>query len=145
MRKSNFGIVLFSIVCIVLLAACKQSSTPIVSSNEVDKAVILVENDKGQELKWEAEDPNFLKTLIGNLNLVFGKDDGNAQNFDQSLTQTQKNFKYEIEFYDKDKSIQVIKILQENKVTIGKKEYTVDENNEDELNSLKNHLLTVVE
>lgn len=127
----------------VLMAACKQSNTPVISSSDVDKVIILVKTDQETELKWKAEDLNFLKKFVGNINLVFGQNDENTQRFDRTLTEKQKKVEYQVEFYNKSKIIQDIKISEGNKLTIDKKEYTIDEKKENALDSLKNLLLTV--
>ncbi|MFS1030054.1 hypothetical protein ACFC89_15605 [Enterococcus casseliflavus] len=143
MKKCRFFIVLFLMVYMVLMAACKQSNTPVISSSDVDKVIILVKTDQETELKWKAEDLNFLKKFVGNINLVFGQNDENTQRFDRTLTEKQKKVEYQVEFYNKSKIIQDIKISEGNKLTIDKKEYTIDEKKENALDSLKNLLLTV--
>ncbi|MGN8982786.1 hypothetical protein ACTNBL_10790 [Enterococcus villorum] len=128
---------------LLLLGACKQKSNPVVSLEKVDKVVILVKDDEGKEKNWKATDPNFLKTLIGNLNVLFDKSDKNAQRYDMKLTSKQKRFNYQIKFYKNNDIVQDIQISQVNKVTIDKEKFTIGKEKENELDSLKNHLLLV--
>ncbi|EOH88949.1 hypothetical protein BH747_03510 [Enterococcus villorum] len=134
---------LFSMFYLLLLGACKQKSNPVVSLEKVDKVVILVKDDEGKEKNWKATDPNFLKTLIGNLNVLFDKSDKNAQRYDMKLTSKQKRFNYQIKFYKNNDIVQDIQISQVNKVTIDKEKFTIGKEKENELDSLKNHLLLV--
>ncbi len=76
---------------------------------------------------------------------MFVKKDENAQNFSMKLTPSQSQFNYQIVFYKKDKIVYNIEISNGNKVVINKEEYLIKENKESELNSLKNHLLSVVQ
>ncbi|WP_241546166.1 hypothetical protein [Enterococcus villorum] len=143
MKKRELFIVLFSMFYLLLLGACKQKSNPVVSLEKVDKVVILVKDDEGKEKNWKATDPNFLKTLIGNLNVLFDKSDKNAQRYDMKLTSKQKRFNYQIKFYKNNDIVQDIQISQVNKVTIDKEKFTIGKEKENELDSLKNHLLLV--
>ncbi|MGL4645222.1 MAG: hypothetical protein ACRCVH_12935 [Vagococcus fluvialis] len=143
-RYKSIIFVLF-VICLVILSACKGSTPPTISVDEVDKVKIVVKDGSGQDKHWEAEDQNFLKTLIGNVNLLFVKKDENAQNFSMKLTPSQSQFNYQIVFYKKDKIVYNIEISNGNKVVINKDEYLIKENKESELNSLKNHLLSVVQ
>ena len=95
MKKSKLIVILFSVAYLIFLGACKQDNNPVISAEKVDKVIIFVKDDKGKEKEWEATDPNFLKTLVGNLNLLFDKSDKNAQRFDMELTQKQKEFDYQ--------------------------------------------------
>lgn len=128
---------------LLLLGACKQKSNPVVSLEKVDKVVILVKDDEGKEKNWKATDPNFLKTLIGNLNVLFDESDKNAQRYDMKLTSKQKRLNYQIKFYKNNDIVQDIQISQVNKVTIDKEKFTVGKEKENELDSMKNHLLLV--
>ncbi|HCM90618.1 MAG TPA: hypothetical protein DIS85_12030 [Vagococcus sp.] len=132
-----------SLCCLIFLSACKKTSNPVISADKVDKAVIFVKDDKGKEHSWEGQDSNFLKTLLGNINLLFDKSDTNAQRFDMDLTSEQKIFKYQIKFYKENKVVQDIQVSKNNKVTIDRDKFTIGEDKEKELNSLKNHLLLV--
>jgi hypothetical protein len=134
---------LFSMFYLLLLGACKQKSNPVVSLEKVDKVVILVKDDEGKEKNWKATDPNFLKTLIGNLNVLFDESDKNAQRYDMKLTSKQKRLNYQIKFYKNNDIVQDIQISQVNKVTIDKEKFTIGKEKENELDSLKNHLLLV--
>ncbi|SLM87031.1 hypothetical protein [Vagococcus fluvialis] len=145
MKKNKSIIFVLFVICLVILSACKGSTPPTISVDEVDKVKIVVKDGSGQDKHWEAEDQNFLKTLIGNVNLLFVKKDENAQNFSMKLTPNQSQFNYQIVFYKKDKIVYNIEISNGNKVVINKEEYLIKENKESELNSLKNHLLSVVQ
>lgn len=145
MKKNKSIIFVLFVICLVILSACKGNTPPIISVDEVDKVKIVVKDGSGQDKHWEAEDQNFLKTLIGNVNLLFVKKDENAQNFSMKLTPSQSQFNYQIVFYKKDKIVYNIEISNGNKVVINKEEYLIKENKESELNSLKNHLLSVVQ
>ncbi|EMF0247144.1 hypothetical protein NSX98_002674 [Enterococcus hirae] len=134
---------LFSMFYLLFLGACKQKNDPVVSLEEVDKAVIFVKDDEGKEKSWKATDPNFLKTLVGNLNVLFNKSDQHAQRYDIKLTSKQKRFNYQIKFYKNNNVVQEIQISKVNKVTIDKEEFMIGKEKENELDSLKNHLLLV--
>ncbi|MGX6979099.1 hypothetical protein ACWN8V_07550 [Vagococcus elongatus] len=145
MKKSNFFVMtILSIASFMFLVACKQSTNTVVSIDEVDKAIILVKDNEDQERKWTAQDQNFLKTLLGNINLLFDESDENAQRFDMELTPEQRDqFEYHINFYKKDKLVQEIKISNRNNVDIGKENFVIKKDKE--LDSLKSHLLLVAE
>lgn len=146
MEKNKLLIIMVvSISCLIFLGACKKTSNPVISADKVDKVVIFVKDDKGTEHSCEGQDSNFLKTLLGNINLLFDKSDTSAQRFDMELTSEQKKFKYQIKFYKENKVVQDIQVSQENKVTIDRDKFTIGEDKEKELNSLKNHLLLVTE
>ncbi|RSU11622.1 hypothetical protein CBF29_07855 [Vagococcus elongatus] len=135
---------ILSIASFMFLVACKQSTNTVVSIDEVDKAIILVKDNEDQERKWTAQDQNFLKTLLGNINLLFDESDENAQRFDMELTPEQRDqFEYHINFYKKDKLVQEIKISNRNNVDIGKENFVIKKDKE--LDSLKSHLLLVAE
>ncbi|ENZ5546161.1 hypothetical protein [Enterococcus hirae] len=87
--------------------------------------------------------PIFLKTLIGNLNVLFNKSDQHAQRYDMKLTSKQKRCNYQIKFYKNNNVVQEIQISKVNKVTIDKEEFMIGKEKENELDSLKNHLLLV--
>ncbi|EGO7898087.1 hypothetical protein FGV13_002667, partial [Enterococcus faecalis] len=70
--------------------------------------------------------------------------DENTQNFDIELTPDQKKYDYKIDFYNNGEVVQEVEISQVNKLKIDKEEYTIKEDREKELNSLKNHVLSVV-
>lgn len=144
MKKRKWLIIIIaSIICLVLLNVYTHNSSPVVSIDKVDKVIIWVKDDKGQKREWKAQDPNFFKTLLGNLNLVFGNSNKNAQRFDSELTSKQKEFEYQIRFYKGDNIIQDIKISHGDKVNLDKKEFTIGKEKEKELDSLKYHLLMV--
>jgi len=144
MKRSKLVLMMLSIAYLLFLTACKQTNNPVITEDKVDKVVILVKDDNEKDRTWEAEDQNFLKTLIGNVNAVIGKKNENTQSFDMELTPKQKNYDYKIKFYKNGEVVQNIEISQENKLTIDKEEYTIKEDREKELNSLKNHILSVV-
>lgn len=145
MKKSKlFVVTFFSIASLMFLVACKQNTSTVVSKDEVDKAIILVKDNADQERKWTAQDQNFLKTLLGNINLLFVDSDENAQRFDMELTPEQRDqFEYHIKLYKKDKLVQEIKISNRNNVDIDKENFVIKKDKE--LDSLKSHLLLVVE
>ena len=145
MKKNKSIIFVLFVICLVILSACKGSTPPTISVDEVDKVKIVVKDGSGQDKHWEAEDQNFLKTLIGNVNLLFVKKDENAQNFSMKLTPSQSQFNYQIVFYKKDKIVYNIEVSKVNKLVINKEEYIIKESKESELNSLKNHLLSVAQ
>ena len=97
-QKNAIAMILISLMSLFFLSACHQKRTPIISADKLDKAVILIKDDQGRERTWEASDLSFLKALLGNLNLVFGKDDKSAQDFDTPLTAKEKAFTYQITF-----------------------------------------------
>lgn len=144
MKRSKLVLMMLSIAYLLFLTACKQTNNPVITADKVDKVVILVKDDNEKDRTWEAEDQNFLKTLIGNVNAVIGKKNENTQSFDMELTPKQKKYDYKIKFYKNGEVVQNIEISQENKLTIDKEEYTIKEDREKELNSLKNHILSVV-
>lgn len=82
--------------------------------------------------------------MIGNINATLGEKDENTQNFDIELTPDQKKYDYKIDFYNNGEVVQEVEISQVNKLKIDKEEYTIKEDREKELNSLKNHVLSVV-
>lgn len=145
MKRNKSIIFVLLVVCLVILSACKGNTPPTISVDEVDKVKIIVKDGSGEDKHWEAEDQNFLKTLIGNVNLLFVKQDENAQNFSMKLTPSQSQFNYQIVFYKKDKIVYNIEVSKGNKLVINKEEYIIKENKESELNSLKNHLLSVAQ
>ena len=59
------------------------------------------------------------------------------------LTSKQKRFNYQIKFYKNNNVVQEIQISKVNKVTIDKEEFMIGKEKENELDSLKNHLLLV--
>lgn len=144
MKRSKLVLMMLSIAYLLFLTACKQTNNPVITADKVDKVVILVKDDNEKDRTWEAEDQNFLKMLIGNVNAVIGKKNENTQSFDMELTPKQKNYDYKIKFYKNGEVVQNIEISQENKLKIDKEEYTIKEDREKELNSLKNHILSVV-
>lgn len=144
MKKSKLIILMLSIAYMVILTSCKQTNDPIITADKVDKVVILVKSENEKDRSWEAEDQNFLKALIGNINATLGEKDENTQNFDIELTPDQKKYDYKIDFYNNGEVVQEVEISQVNKLKIDKKEYTIKEDREKELNSLKNHILSVV-
>lgn len=142
-QKKAIVMILISLMCLFFLSACHQKGTPIISADKLDKAVILIKDDQGKERTWEASDLSFLKALLGNLNLVFGKDDKSAQRFDTPLTAKEKAFTYQITFYKSDKVVQTIHMSQTKNITVDKKQFTVKETDRQALDSLKQHLLVV--
>lgn len=144
MKKSKLIILMLSIAYMVILTSCKQTNDPIITADKVDKVVILVKSENEKDRSWEAEDQNFLKGLIGNINATLGEKDENTQNFDIELTPDQKKYDYKIDFYNNGEVVQEVEISQVNKLKIDKEEYTIKEDREKELNSLKNHVLSVV-
>lgn len=60
-----------------------------------------------------------------------------------NLTSKQKRFNYQIKFYKNNNVVQEIQISKVNKVTIDKEEFMIGKEKENELDSLKNHLLLV--
>ena len=144
MKKSKLIILMLSIAYMVILTSCKQTNNPIITADKVDKVVILVKSENEKDRSWEAEDQNFLKALIGNINPTLGEKDENTQNFDIELTPDQKKYDYKIDFYNNGEVVQEVEISQVNKLKIDKEEYTIKEDREKELNSLKNHVLSVV-
>ena len=144
MKKSKLIILMLSIAYMVILTSCKQTNDPIITADKVDKVVILVKSENEKDRSWEAEDQNFLKALIGNINSTLGEKDENTQNFDIELTPDQKKYDYKIDFYNNGEVVQEVEISQVNKLKIDKEEYTIKEDREKELNSLKNHVLSVV-
>lgn len=112
-------------------------------ADKIDKAVILIKDDQGKERTWEASNPSFLKALLGNLNLVFGKDDKSAQRFDTPLTENEKAFTYQITFYKTDKVIQTVHMSQTKDITVDKAQFTVKKTDKQALDNLKQHLLVV--
>ena len=144
MKKGKLIIMILSIAYMVVLTSCKQTNDPIITADKVDKVVILVKADNEKDRSWEAEDQNFLKTLIGNIKATLGKKDENTQNFDIELTPDQKKYDYKIDFYNNGEVVQEVEISQVNKLTIDKEEYTIKEDREKELDSLKSHVLSVV-
>ena len=142
-QKKAIAMILISLMSLFFLSACHQKGTPIISADKLDKAVILIEDDQGKERTWEASDLSFLKSLLGNLNLVFGKDDKSAQHFDTPLTEKEKTFTYQITFYQADKVVQTIHMSQTKDITVDKKQFTVKETDRQALDSLKQHLLVV--
>lgn len=91
MKRSKLVLMMLSIAYLLFLTACKQTNNPVITADKVDKVVILVKDDNEKDRTWEAEDQNFLKTLIGNVNAVIGKKNENTQSFDMELTPKQKN------------------------------------------------------
>lgn len=144
MKKGKLIIMILSIAYMVVLTSCKQTNDPIITADKVDKVVILVKADNEKDRSWEAEDQNFLKALIGNIKATLGKKDENKQNFDIELTPDQKKYDYKIDFYNNGEVVQEVEISQVNKLTIDKEEYTIKEDREKELDSLKSHVLSVV-
>ncbi|MGX7180292.1 hypothetical protein [Enterococcus italicus] len=144
MKKSKLIILMLSIAYMVILTSCKQTNDPIITADKVDKVVILVKSENEKDRSWEAEDQNFLKALIENINATLGEKDENTQNFDIELTPDQKKYDYKIDFYNNGEVVQEVEISQVNKLKIDKEEYTIKEDREKELNSLKNHVLSVV-
>ena len=142
-QKNAIAMILISLMSLFFLSACHQKRTPIISADKLDKAVILIKDDQGRERTWEASDLSFLKALLGNLNLVFGKDDKSAQRFDTPLTAKEKAFTYQITFYKSDKVVQTIHMSQTKNITVDKKQFTVKETDRQALDSLKQHLLVV--
>lgn len=142
-QKKAITMIIISLMSLLFLSACHQNGTPIISADKLDKAVILIKDDQGKERTWEASDPSFLKALLGNLNLVFGKDDKNAQRFDTPLTVKEKVFTYQITFYKSDKVIQIIHMSQTEDITVDRKQFTVKGTDRQALDSLKQHLLVV--
>ena len=144
MKKSKWIVMIVSVAYLFFLESCKQSSSPVVASEKIDKIIILVKDSEGEAKKWEAIDPNFIKTVIANVNLLFEKSDKNAQHYDMELTKEQKNLEYQLKLYKKNAIVQEIQIEQGNKVTVDEEKFSIEEDKEQELDSLKNHLLLVV-
>ncbi|MDN5411994.1 MAG: hypothetical protein L0F95_06235 [Lactococcus sp.] len=142
-QKKAIAMILISLMSLFFLSACHQKRTPIISADKLDKAVILIKDDQGRERTWEASDLSFLKALLGNLNLVFGKDDKSAQDFDTPLTAKEKAFTYQITFYQSDKVVQPIHMSQTMDITVDKKQFTVRGTDRQALDSLKQQLLVV--
>lgn len=130
------------ILCSILLGACKSNNVSIVSADQVDRVSIYVKDDQGQIQEWVAQDPNFLKSLLGNIKLLFNESDRDSLPFGLDLLETQKEFDYKIEFYNQDQMVQEINISQRNVVTVDKDEFII-EDKEKELNSLKSQLILV--
>lgn len=127
------------------LSACKSNQALVISANQIDKVSIYIKDDKEQEKEWEAQDPRFLKSLLGNIHLLFNKVDKDALTFNTDLTSKQKEFEYTMKFYDGKKIIQEITISKGNEVFLNDVKFVIKENKEKELNSLKQQLLLVTQ
>ena len=129
MKARLFYVVL---MCLTFLSACKNSSVSVVSPNQVDEVTISIKNNQGQLQQWVGQDPNFLKALLGNINLLFNESDKNALPFGLELSDKQR------------KVVQEITISQKNEVTIDM-DTVIIEDKEKELNSLKSQLILVTQ
>ena len=108
------------------------------SLNQVDEVTISIKNNQGQLQQCIGQDPNFLKALLGNINLLFNESDKNALPFGIELSDKQREFDDKIKFYSQRKVVQEITISQKNEVTIDM-DTVIMEDKEKELNSLKSN------
>lgn len=127
----------------LLLSACKKNDIDIISPDKIDKVKVIVTDNTGKIKKFTVTDTKEIERLSIKIKMILGKSKNTSWFADKKITEKERMFKYQINFYKSNTLIQEIKISKNNELSVNEEKIIIDKEKEKELDNLKKHLLVI--